>query len=82
MLMKLAIRIGTVVGAAAVAVASALPASAQPIRGQASGPGIGAGTVAFTGADLMVGLVILATLIVFGWTVLVAGRRWERVTTS
>jgi hypothetical protein len=48
----------------------------------AAGAGAGAGGIAFTGADIMVGLAILAGLIVIGWAALAAGRRRERVTTS
>jgi hypothetical protein len=48
----------------------------------AGAAGAGAGGIAFTGADIMVGLVILAGLIVIGWAALAAGRRRERVTTS
>jgi hypothetical protein len=50
--------------------------------GAAGAAGAGAGGIAFTGADIMVGLVILAGLIVIGWAALAAGRRRARATTS
>jgi hypothetical protein len=43
-----------------------------------AGAGAGAGGIAFTGADIMVGLIILAGLIVVGWAALAAGRRRAR----
>jgi hypothetical protein len=85
--MKLAMRIGMVVGAATIVLASVVPTWAQsnpapvlrPGAGVAAGgPAAEAGVIAFTGADFLVGLVILATLIVFGWTALAAGQRRER----
>jgi hypothetical protein len=81
MLMKLATRIGTVFSAAAIVLVSVVPTWAQssaPVQRPGAGPGAQAGVIAFTGADFLVGLVILATLIVFGWTALVAGQRRER----
>jgi hypothetical protein len=93
MLMKLARRIGMVVGAATIVLASVVPTWAQsnpaPVQrlgsgvaaggaGAGAGPAAGAGVIAFTGADFLVGLVILATLIVLGWAALAAGQRREQ----
>jgi hypothetical protein len=91
-------RVGTVLGTAAIALVSALPASAQtyppptqppgPGAGAggagagagAAGAGAGAGGIAFTGADILIALVVLAGLIVVGTAALVAGRRRSRAT--
>jgi hypothetical protein len=91
-------RVGTVLGTAAIALVSALPASAQtyPPPTQPPGPGAGAGGagagaggagagagaggIAFTGADILIALVVLAGLIVVGTAALVAGRRRSRAT--
>ena len=90
--MKLARRIGMVVGAAAIVLASVVPTWAQsnpaPVQrlgsvaaggaGAGAGPAAEVGVIAFTGADFLVGLVILATLIVLGLAALAAGQRRER----
>jgi hypothetical protein len=88
MLMRLATRIGTVFSAAAMVLVSVAPTWAQSsapaqrpgavVAGEVAragaGPGAQAGVIAFTGADFMVGLMILATLILFGWAALASGR--------
>jgi hypothetical protein len=48
--------------------------------GAGAGAGAGAGGIAFTGADILVALVVLAGLIVVGTAALVAGRRRSRAT--